>query len=446
MGKKYFEDEKLEYENIDIPEELDFMINKTLKEGRAKRKRRMIYKCTGGIVASFLTFVLLVNIFPKVAYAASLIPGLDKLVELITFDKGFTNAVDKGLTKEMSYIEEKDGVKLIVNGLAGDYKRLWISYDLIGSDNYIVEAKFINKNTGEEIPSMISFSGYNGEETESAYLEIGFTEYIEEFDLELKVGKKEFKNSEAKVGEVLSENEYESSFFERENIDYITTFNVPIKLEKEIFGNVLKEIEISDNIIETEAGDIVIDKIETSKTRIVMKFNLESEIYDFMSFKNPTLVDNKGNKYVSSSSFISGDDLGNKYLEFEGELDEGIKTLKFTCDGVYYANKNDRNIKVNLEREYIEKNNYNIEFISYRNNILILKAKDIEGLTFEGVFDEAGELIISSDGTSLTSDNGENYELKSYIKIENDNLDEIELKIFWILKDLTNPVDSYLIK
>ena len=177
-----------------------------------------------------------------------------------------------------------------------------------------------------------------------------------------------------------------------------------------------------------------------------MKFNLESEIYDFMSFKNPTLVDNKGNKYVSSSSFISGDDLGNKYLEFEGELDEGIKILKFTCDGVYYANKNDRNIKVNLEKEYIEKNNYNIEFISYRNNILILKAKDIEGLTFEGVFDEAGELIISSDGTSLTSDNGENYELKSYIKIENDNLDEIELKIFWILKDLTNPVDSYLIK
>ena len=31
MAKKYFEDEKLEYENIDIPEELDFMINKTLK-------------------------------------------------------------------------------------------------------------------------------------------------------------------------------------------------------------------------------------------------------------------------------------------------------------------------------------------------------------------------------------------------------------------------------
>ena len=97
-------------------------------------------------MASFLTFVVLVNIFPKVAYAASLIPGLDKLVELITFDKGFTNAVDKGLTKEMNYIEEKDGVKLIVNGLAGDYKRLWISYDLIGSDNYIVEAKFINKS------------------------------------------------------------------------------------------------------------------------------------------------------------------------------------------------------------------------------------------------------------------------------------------------------------
>lgn len=446
MDKKYFEDEKLQYENIDIPEELDFMVNKTLKEGRMKRKRRIIYKCTSGIAASFLTFVLLVNIFPRVAYAASLIPGLDKLVELITFDKGFTNAVDEGLTKEMNYIEEKDGVKLIVNGLAGDYKRLWISYDLIGSDNYIVEAKVINKNTGEEIASMISFNGYMEGETKGAYLEIGFTEYIEEFDLELKVGKKETENSEAQVGEVLSEDEDGSGFFERENIDYITTFSVPIKLEKEIFGNVLKEVEISNNIIETEVGDIIIDKIETSKTRIVMKFNLESEIYDFMSFKNPTLIDNVGNKYVSSSSFISGDELGNKYLEFEGELDKNIKTLKFTCDGIYYANKDDRNIKINLEKKYIEENNYNIEFVSYRDNILTLKAMDIEGLSFEGVLDENGESIISSEGTSFTSDNGENYEVKSYIKIENYNLEKIELKIFWILKDLTNPVDSYLIK
>lgn len=446
MDKKYFEDEKLQYENIDIPEELDFIINKTLKEGKVKRKRMTMYKCISGIASSFLAFVLLVNMFPKVAYAASFIPGLDKLVELVTFDKGFTNAVDKGLTKEMNYIKEQDGVKLIVNGLAGDYKRLWISYDLIGPDNYIVEAKFINKNTGEEVPSMISFNGYNGEETESAYLEIGFTEYIEEFDLELKIGKKEVKNSEAQVGESLFEGEYESSFFESENIDYITTFNVPIKIEKEIFGNVLKEVEISNNVIETEVGNIIVDKIETSKTRIVMKFNLESEIYDFMSFKNPTLVDNAGNKYVSSSSFISGDNLGNKYLEFEGELDEDIKTLRFTCEGVYYANKNDRNIKVNLEKEYIENNNYNIKFVSYRNDILTLKASDIEGVTFEGVVDEGGESIISSEGTSFTSDNGENYEIKSYIKIENYNLDKIELKIFWILKDLTNSVDRYLIE
>lgn len=50
---------------------------------------------------------LLVNMFPTVAYAMSNIPGINKLVEFVKFDKGFDNAVEEGLVKEINFKEEK---------------------------------------------------------------------------------------------------------------------------------------------------------------------------------------------------------------------------------------------------------------------------------------------------------------------------------------------------
>ena len=126
MSNIYFDDDKLKYENIEIPEELDFMIKKTLKEGQERRRFKTIYKYGIGIVSTFLVFVLLVNIFPTVAYAMSKVPGLDKLVELVTFDKGFDNAIEEGLVKEINFEEEQNGVKLKLNTIAGDWKRLWV--------------------------------------------------------------------------------------------------------------------------------------------------------------------------------------------------------------------------------------------------------------------------------------------------------------------------------
>ena len=69
MSNSYFDDDKLKYENIEIPEELDFMVKKTLKEGREKRRFKTIYKYGIGIVSTFLVFVLLVNIFPITSYS-----------------------------------------------------------------------------------------------------------------------------------------------------------------------------------------------------------------------------------------------------------------------------------------------------------------------------------------------------------------------------------------
>ena len=340
MSKNYFDDEKLQYENIEIPKELDFMVKKTLKEGRLKRRLKTAYKYGVGIASSFLVFVLLVNMFPTVAYAMSKIPGISKLVEIVKFDKGFDNAVEKGLVKEINFEEEKNGVKLKVNTVAGDWKSLWIDYEITSDTELGVTVSVNDSGTENRIPVLIEFS--QGENEEEKYIKIEFQEFHENFDLEFNI----FKDDEAAMSG-----------------NYIASFNIPISLEKEIFNSELKEIPLDNNLINTELGNIEIISLKSSKTRAVMEFKLDSDKYEYMNFENPRLIDDKGNIYEISSSYISGSDENNeiKIVELQGEIKDTIKSLTFKFDSMYYARKDNRIITVDLKNKLVEPNDYNFE-------------------------------------------------------------------------------------
>lgn len=418
MSNIYFDDEKLKYENIEIPEELDFMIKKTLKEGRERRRFKTIYKYGIGIVSTFLVFVLLVNIFPTVAYAMSKVPGLDKLVELVTFDKGFDNAIEEGLVKEINFEEEQNGVKLKLNTIAGDWKRLWVGYEILGEIDLGVDVSVIS----EDVAAWSTFytepySITNEEGGQESYIEILFDKFNEEFKLEFNIYDNE-KYIESNL-----------------NKEYLASFSVPIKLEEEIFNSELINIPIDNTVINTEIGDIEIVSLKSSKTRSVMEFKLNSDIYDYMTFENPRFIDDKGNEYKISSSYVSKG-VENDFVEFQGEIKEDIKSLTFIFDNLYYARKDDRRIIVDLKNKLVEPNDYNFEFISLVGNELTLKADSVKSVSFENIILENGDDLISESGTSCIGDeeSGEYY-VKSYLRINDPNLDKIELKIGWIMKN-----------
>ncbi|WP_195989263.1 DUF4179 domain-containing protein [Clostridium sp. D53t1_180928_C8] len=415
MSKNYFEDEKLQYENIEIPKELDFMVKKTLREGRRKRKVKIIYRYGIGIASTFLVFILLVNMFPTVAYAMSKIPGIDKLVELVKFDKGFDNAIEDGLAKEVNFEEEKNGVKLKVNTVAGDWKSLWIDYE-ISSDTEVEVTVSVNKSGIENaIPVLIEFR--DGENEGERYIKIGFQEFNENFDLKFDI----FKDDEAAMSG-----------------NYISSFNVPISLDNKIFNSELKEITLDNNLINTEIGDVEIISLKSSKTRVVMEFKLNSDKYEYMNFEDPRLVDDKGNIYEISTSYISSSDENNeiKIVELQGEIKEGIKKLTFQFDSMYYARKDNRSIIVDLKNKLVEPNGYNFEFEDLIGNELILKAENVESVSFENIILENGDDLISESGVSCISDEeNDNYYIKAYLKLNDVNVDKVELKIFWIMKD-----------
>ena len=425
MSKKYFDDEKLQYENIEIPEELDFMVKKALKDGREKRKVKTIYKYGIGVASTFLVFVLLVNMFPTVAYAMSKVPGLDKLVELVTFDKGFDNAVEEGLVKEVNFEEEKNGVRLKVNTIAGDWKRLWVGYEINIEEGYGVDIRIVDKNTGEGIGSIMwsVLDGINPDENNSEnYLEVGFNEFVEEFVIEFNIYDK--KNE---LENVLNEN-------------YIASFNVPIKLESEIFNSQLRAVNLDNNIVSTEVGDIEIISLKTCKTRTVIEFKLNSNKYDYMNFENPRLIDNEGNEYKASSFMeMAKEGSDNRYIELQGEIKENIKKLTFKFDSMYYAGKDNRSIMVDLKNKIVEPNDYNFEFEDLIGDELILKAEGVESVSFENIILDNGDDLLSESGVSCIGDeDSDEYYVKSYFKLKDTNVDKVELKIFWIMKDKVN--------
>ncbi|WP_152395963.1 DUF3298 and DUF4163 domain-containing protein [Paenibacillus guangzhouensis] len=73
---------KQNYTQIPIPEELDFVVNKAIRQSRMKRTnlRWMI-----GTAAAVIVFVSSVNSSPAIANAFANIPVLDKIVKVVTF-------------------------------------------------------------------------------------------------------------------------------------------------------------------------------------------------------------------------------------------------------------------------------------------------------------------------------------------------------------------------
>lgn len=79
------------YDNIIIPKELDFMIQKTIKKDK---KRRQVIKTFTGIAAALLLFTTTLNISPSFANNLKDVPLLGGLADLLTFRSYETSSDD----------------------------------------------------------------------------------------------------------------------------------------------------------------------------------------------------------------------------------------------------------------------------------------------------------------------------------------------------------------
>ncbi len=75
-----------EYENIEIPEELEFLVKKTIKENERKmRRKNIINKSMIAAAVAAAVFVGSINLSADISYALSEVPVLGSVVRVLTF-------------------------------------------------------------------------------------------------------------------------------------------------------------------------------------------------------------------------------------------------------------------------------------------------------------------------------------------------------------------------
>lgn len=157
---------KKEYMDIPIPEELDFLVRKSLKDGGVKRyKKSNKYKWIGGVVASVFIFTAAINTSPTFANALSEIPVVGSIVKVLTFREYKLEKDTYSANIEVPAIEGLEN-KELQNSLNEKYlqenKKLY--------DEFIADIEDLEKNGGGH---MGVASGYEVKTDNDRILSVG---------------------------------------------------------------------------------------------------------------------------------------------------------------------------------------------------------------------------------------------------------------------------------
>lgn len=119
-----------------MPEALEYTVQRaTARERAARKKRRIIGIPIGSIAGFLLCFILLVNLFPTVAYACGQVPLLRSLAKAVAWSPSLSAAVDNAYVQPIGQSQTANGVTATVEYVIVDQKQLNIFFTL-KSDQY----------------------------------------------------------------------------------------------------------------------------------------------------------------------------------------------------------------------------------------------------------------------------------------------------------------------
>jgi len=155
-------------EKIDIPlhladEAIVAGMEKAKSEKKIKRKKRKRLITTVALCAILLlTLITSIRISPAFANALSSIPGIEKIVQLLEYDKGLTSVLENEYYQKINKTQTINNVTLTIDGAILDESGINIFYTLTSSESLSGGTmKEINLNNKEELPEHTVSSAYS---------------------------------------------------------------------------------------------------------------------------------------------------------------------------------------------------------------------------------------------------------------------------------------------
>ncbi len=169
-----------------IPPKAEYAVSRAV----AKRKKRHRLRAFGlGFASFFVAFVLAVNVFPAVAYAAGQIPILRELAKAVSFSPSLEAAVENEYVQPMNLTQTQNGITVNVEYLIVDMKNVSVFYTITSEDyNRYFDDVSVKKIDGSGLPvASMSFGAIQNGEIATTSIMFTSGTVPSEFLMELKV-------------------------------------------------------------------------------------------------------------------------------------------------------------------------------------------------------------------------------------------------------------------
>ncbi|MBS4195864.1 DUF4179 domain-containing protein [Lederbergia citri] len=384
---------KNKYEDASIPVEA---LNTAIMAGfqKAKQKRntpikKWMFASTAAII--FLSgFFTTIRISPAFASYIAAIPGMDRIVEMIVHDKGMLAAISNEYYQEIGVSEEKNGVKLTIDGAIADENGMVLFYTLKPEKKYesmwidLVDLKSLD---GKEIkePSTSHGAPHTPEKSSSfqGMIEYYFSEPLEAGNFQVSVTVKASGYTE----------------------DFTMPFTIKeIKSVKNLTIN--KDVTIQDQKVTFVKADIY-------PLRVGIHVKMDpNNTKKLLNFDDLRLVDEHGDVWSKITNGITGtrisDDEEIVYLQ-SNYFNEPME-LYIALNKIQAIDKDEAELVVDIEKEEIikqPKGNQIVSKVNVSGNDLIFTMRTKEEFSyfmFSTPKDRDGKELESGSSFSRYSD------------------------------------------
>ena len=277
---------KKKLEQVVVPEEL---VNNAIQQGlfQAKSKKQKRKKTLWAISVAailILTFVTSIRVSPAFASAVSTIPGMERFVHLVQFDKGIEAIVENDYYEPIGKSQVKDEITFTVDGIIIDETGAEIFYTIeapYSLENMDYEhIKLLND--GQEL---LTSSFYNPPGQDTA------NRNVDNFSL-VFVETEQFTSNNFEVQ------------LEVKQANKTTLFKVPFTIKNEIKAG---KIYTLNETVEIDNQQIQINEIKVNPLRVAvtLEFNKQNDM-KILQFEDMRIEDENGEVWSSIRNGISG--------------------------------------------------------------------------------------------------------------------------------------------
>lgn len=354
---------KSNLDNIQIPDELDIVIEKSINRARNKKRINFYKNVATSVAVLLMVFTLTINKYSAFAETMMKVPIIKNIVEILRYDKGFENAAKEGYVNDVLSFSEDKGIIFSVQSVAGYNKRFAILYSIETKKPYqfvfIKDMKFVDEQ-GKEIEGIYNvYRSPRKNETKNI-----FTGTIDVEILDSSIIPEKIYLYTNNINLYENDNEIKVDGTWRVEVEIPKFTGMPTKkysIDKKVL---IKDIEINLGKVEITPTTCEIDVSFNNKYTSFDLINARIETEEGEIYKNyGWMIDSKLNKFI---------------YKFESPYFTKSNTLKFKFDGIYFKPNKDEYIVLDLNKNKIlDTSGYGIDLkeIKYGNTLADDKEK-----------------------------------------------------------------------